>query len=323
MKRRTFVALAAMGLSSAGRALGRSPRRIGILSTFSLTTSQRWHDAFVEGLRDLGWIDGETIRIHSRYASGRTEALPGLAEELIDLGVEVVAAQTEGDARAIQALKPTIPIVMASSPDLVRLGLAQSLPRPAGPITGLSEIASEITAKRLQILREIVPQLTHLAVLIEPTGANSRFGWEDLQVPARSVGVAMTSVASQDIGQFNAAFLSAIGAGAQAILVMPNPLFAENLGALADLAMRYRLASMFHLREFAMLGGLVTYGADRRANFRLAARYVDRILNGAQPADLPIEQPTKVELVINMRTAAALGLRVPTSVLARADEVIE
>ena len=317
------MTMAAIGLACTRPTLARPLRHVGIISTFSLATSRRWHDAFVEGMQELGWRDGETVRIHSRYAGGRSESLSRLAAELLGLGAEVVVAWTRADARAIQAIDPSIPIVMASSPNFVGLGLAQSLSRPAGHITGLSEIAAEITSKRLELLQEIVPQLTHLAVLTEPTGVNARLGWEDLQPPARTLGIVTTEVAARETSQFETAFRSARDTGARAILVMPNPLFAENLGALAALAEKHRLPSMFHLREFALLGGLVTYGADRRANFRRAVYYVHSILNGARPSDLPIERPTKVELVVNLRTAAALGLRIPDVVLARTDELIE
>jgi putative ABC transport system substrate-binding protein len=297
--------------------------RIGLLSPFTPAATAAWHEAFRQGLRDLGWIEGKNVRIEYRYSEGRSDRLPGLAADLVRLRVDVIVAATATDAQPAKNATSTIPIVVASSGDPVGSGLVESLARPGGNVTGLSQIAPETAGKRLELLKEIVPRLSRVAVLWNPEGQVSSLGWKEIQLPARQLAVQLHSLEARSANDFDKAFEEATRAGAGALVVMPNPVFAGNLTRIADLAVKGRLPSIFHLGEFADAGGLMAYGPDRSDMFRRAAVYVDKILKGARPGDLPIEQPTKFELVINLRTAKALGLAIPQSLLLRADHVIQ
>jgi ABC-type uncharacterized transport system substrate-binding protein len=218
----------------------------------------------------------------------------------------------------------TIPIVVAAASDLVASGLAESLARPGGNVTGLDQIAPELGAKRLELLKEIVPKLATVAVLWNPQNTTSTLNWNELQLPARQLGLALQSLEVRNVvDELDKAFEDAIRARADALVILPEPVFVGNLKRIADFAAKNHLPSVFHLREFVDAGGLMAYGPDRTDLFRRAAAYVDKILKGAKPADLPIQLPTKFELVINLKTAKALGLEIPPTVLARADEVIE
>jgi len=212
---------------------------------------------------------------------------------------------------------------MAAAGDPVATGIVESLARPGGNITGLSQMNPELTGKRLDLLKEIVPGLSSVAVLWNPEDPISILGWNEIQLPARKLGVEAHSLEVRSPGDLDKAFDAAARTHVGALVIMPNPVFVTNLKRIADFATQNRLPSIFHLREFANAGGLVSYGIDRSDQFRRAATYVDKILKGANPADLPIEQPTKFELVVNLKTAKALGLTVPQSILVRADEVIE
>jgi putative ABC transport system substrate-binding protein len=215
-----------------------------------------------------------------------------------------------------------IPIVMASAGDPVATGLVESLARPGGNITGLSQMAPEMAGKRLELLNEIIPKLSRVAVLWNPQGTTSTLNWKEIQLPARHLGVQLHSLEARSSNDFDKVFEDATRERASALAIMPDQLFAGNLKRIADLAAKSRLPSIFHLTEFVDSGGLVAYGPDRSDQFRRAATYVDKILKGAKPADLPVEQPTKFELVINLKTAKQIGLTIPPNVLARADKVI-
>jgi putative ABC transport system substrate-binding protein len=327
MRRREFIGLlgGAAALPFAAHAQQEKNARIGLLSPFSRSATALWHEAFRQGLHNLGWIEGKNILIEYRYADGRAEILPELAADLVRLKVDVIVASISTDALAVRDATRTIPIVMASGGDPIASGLAESLARPGGNITGLSQLAPALGAKRLELLKESVPALFRIAVLWNPRNpaSSSTLSWNEMQGPARQLGVQLHSLEVQSSTEFDQAFESATKAGAGALVITPDPLFAGNVKQIADRATKNRLPSIFHLREFAESGGLMSYGIDRSDQFRRAATYVDKILKGAQPADLPIEQPTKFELVINLKTAKALGLTVPVALLARADEVIE
>ncbi|MBI4012956.1 MAG: ABC transporter substrate-binding protein [Candidatus Rokubacteria bacterium] len=297
--------------------------RIGFLSPFSPSTTAVWHQAFRQGLRDLGWVEGTSIRIEYRYSEGQNDRLPRLAAELVHLNVDLIVVSTSTDGVAAKNASRTIPIVMASAADPIASGLVESLARPGGNVTGLSSIAPEMAGKRLALLKEIVPTLARVAVFWNPAGTTSRLSWNELQVPARELGVQLHSLELRRSGDFIKAFDDAVRTRAGAVAIMPDPLFAGNLKQLADLAAKRRLPSVFHLREFVEVGGLMAYGVDRSDMFRRAATYVDKILKGARPADLPVEQPTKFELVISLKTAKALGLTIPQSMLLRADDAIQ
>jgi putative ABC transport system substrate-binding protein len=297
--------------------------RIGVLSVSSPSDVARWHLAFRQGLANLGWVEGTNISIEYRYAEGRIECLPDLAADLVRLRLDAIVTGLNTDAQAAQKATRTIPIVMASPADPVGTGLVASLARPGGNITGLTSISPELAGKRLELLKEVVPKLSKVAVLWNPQGRISTLSWNEIQRPARELSVELHSLEVQSPHDLDKAVVHAARVRAGALVVMPDPVFVTNLKRIADLAAKSRLPSIYNLSEFVAAGGLASYGPDQSDLFRRAAVFVDRILKGAKPADLPIEQPTKFELVINLKTAKALGLTIPPSVLARADEVIQ
>jgi len=297
--------------------------RIGLLSSFSPSDAALWHQAFGQGLRDLGWVESKNISIEYRYAEGRVDRLPDLAADLVRLKVDIIVAAIGTDALAAKHATRAIPIVMASSADPVASGLVESLARPGGNITGLSQMSPELAGKRLELLKEMVPKLSRVAVLWNPQARTSALNWNEMQLPARQLGLQLHSLEVRSPDDFDKAFEDATGARAGALAITPHPVFARNLKRIADLAATSRLPSIFHLREFADAGGLMAYGPDRSDMFRRVATYVDKILKGAKPADLPVEQPIKFELVLNLKTAKALGITFPPTLLIQADEVIQ
>ncbi len=326
--RRAFLlaAVAWPALAWTGVARAQAPakvHRIGLLSAFSSSATAPWLQAFRQGLRDLGWVEGKNISIESRYAEGKSDRLPDLAADLVRLKVDVIVTAVSPDAVAAQKATRVIPIVMAAAPDPVAIGLVESLARPGGNITGLSQMSLELAGKRLELLKEMIPSLSRVAVLWNAQGTASTVGWKEIQQPARQLGVQLQSLKVRSPDDFDQAFVAATRARAGALFILPAPYVSGNLKRIADLAAKSRLPSIFHRSEFADAGGLVAYGPDRSDMFRRAATYVDKILKGAKPGDLPIEQPTKFELVINMKTAKALGIKIPQSILVRADKVIE
>ena len=312
--------------SAAGHvAEAQQPRkvpRIGFLSPFSPSATEFWLQAFRQGLRDLGWVEGKNISIEYRYAEGRNDRLPDLAADLVRLKVDIIVTAVTPDALAAKNATRTIPIVMAAAGDPVASGLVDSLARPGGNITGLSQMNPDLAGKRLELLNEIVPKLSRVAVFWNPQDQMSTISWNELQPPARSLGVQLQSVEIRSSGDFDKAFEDATRARAGALAIMPAPVFVTNLNRIADVAAKRRLPSIFHVKEFVDFGGLVAYGTDRSELFRRAATYVDKILKGAKPADLPVEQPTKFELILNLKTAKQIGVTIPQSVLFRADKVI-
>jgi putative ABC transport system substrate-binding protein len=326
VKRREFITLvggAAATWPLTARAQQSAMPVIGLLSPFSRSDTEPWHRAFVQGLRKLGWVEGENIKIEYRYAEGRTERLPELVADLISHQVAVIVTAVTPDTQAAARATKTIPIVMASAGDPIATGLVQNLARPGGNITGLSQMVIDIAAKRLEMLKEIVPGLSRVAVLWNPRDTSSTLTWREIQLPAQRLDIELQSLEVKDIEDFDGAFATAIAAQVGAVYPLPGPIFVDNERRIAEFAARNRLLSIFHLPEFVRLGGLMAYGPDRVDMFRRAAAYVDKILKGAHPGDLPIEQPTKFELALNLKTAKALGLTIPPLLLVRADEVIE
>jgi putative ABC transport system substrate-binding protein len=325
-RRKLIVALGASALAwaSAVRTQARAKvARIGLLSSFSPSDTAPWHQAFRQGLSDLGWAEGKNISIEYRFADGRSDRLPDLAADLVHSKVDIIVASVQPDALAARKATRAIPIVMASSSDPVSSGLVESLARPGGNVTGLSQMSIELGGKRLELLKRIVPELSLVAVLWNPQSAASSFYWKEIELPARQLGIQLQSLEVRSPNEFDNAFLDAARASAGALFIMPDPLTVTNLKRLADLAAKSRLPSIIHISEFADAGGLMAYGPDRADLYRRAATYVDKILKGAKPGDLPVELPTKFELVINMKTAKAIGITIPQSVLLRADRVIE
>jgi putative ABC transport system substrate-binding protein len=279
--------------------------------------------AFRLGLRDLGWVEGKNISIEYRYAEGRRDRLPDLAADLVRLKVEVIVTSSGPAALAAQKATRAIPIVMSVAGDPVASGLVESLARPGGNVTGLSQMGPDLAGKRLELLKEMVPKLSRVAVLWNPQGLGSTLTWKELQLAAQQLGLQLHSLEVRSPNDFDKAFEGATKARAGALLVTAEPMITTNLERIAGLAAKSRLPSIFQSSQFADAGGLATYGPDRADGFRRTAIFVDKILKGAKPGDLPVEQPTKFQLVINLKTAKALGITIPQTVLYRADRVIE
>ena len=274
------------------------------------------------GLRDLGYVDGKNIVIEFRWAEGKYDLLPQLAAELVRLKVEVIVVHGPG-ILAAKSATTTIPIVMASSTDAVASGLVASLARPGGNVTGMTGFGIEGAAKRLELLRDAFPRTRQVAVLLNPDNpGNVRLVFPAMKVAAESLKLELQQFPVRGPGDFDSAFAAMAKIRVNAVVTTDDPLLAARVGAIAKLAAKIRLPSVGPT-ELAEAGGLMAYGADRRELFRRAAYFVDRILKGAKPADLPVEQATRFETVLNQKTAKALGLQFPQAVLARADRVIE
>jgi putative ABC transport system substrate-binding protein len=275
-------------------------------------------------LRDLGWVEGQNLAIEWRYSGGRAELLPGFAEELVRLGVDLIVVPSTPTALAAKKTTQTIPLVTVAVGDPVALGLVANLARPGGNVTGLtSSVGPEITGKQLELLKEIVPKASRVAVLWNPGTPGNELWLREAESAARALGIELQPLEARSLNDFDRAFTAMTAKRAAALLVLGDVMLATNRMRLADLAVRSRLPAMYGLREAVEAGYLVSYGANTPDLFRRAATYVDRILKGAKPGDLPIEQPTKFELAINLRTAKALGLTIPPAMLARADQVIQ
>jgi len=323
-RRQLLIALGVGVLAWAGaaRAQAAKVRRIGVLSPFSASVAAPLHQAFQVSLNDLGWVDGKNINIEYRYAEGSGDRLYDLAADLVRLKVDVIVTSVTADALAAPKATRTIPIVVAVG-DPVALGLVQSLARPGGNVTGLSTMSVETAGKRLELLTAMLPKLSQVAVLWDPESPISTLAWKETQLPARRLGVQLHSLEVRSPNELDQAVENATRARADAIDIMPGPVFTANLKRIADLAAQSRLPSIFVFPAYADAGGLVTYGPDRVDLFRRAATFVDKILKGAKPGDLPIDRAIRFELVINMKTAKALDITIPQSVLLRADRLIK
>jgi putative ABC transport system substrate-binding protein len=329
IERRRFLIVTGALLATPLAADGQRPAkvsRIGYLSP-SLASSLPLRDAFLQGLRDRGYVEGRNLSVEHRDAEGDRERFPALAAELVALKVDVifVGGGTRVALAAMQATN-TIPIVFAGVGDPVESGLVTNLARPGGNVTGLSSLGPELVGKRLELIKQAVPGVDRVAVLWLPGALGERTDKDMLteaDAAARALGVQLIFVEARGPDDFAKAFLDMSSAGAGALTVLPSNRFLREHRRLVDLAGKNRLPAVYTSREFVDAGGLMSYGANEPDLFRRAATYVDKILKGAKAGDLPIEQPTKFELVINLKTAKALGLRIPQSVLAHADEVIQ
>jgi putative ABC transport system substrate-binding protein len=298
--------------------------RIGILGPRTAADGATYLDSFRQGLRELGWVEGKTILIETRWADGRPERLPALAAELVRLKVDVIMSGTTAVTLVCKNATQTIPIVMATGGDPVELGLVASLARPGGNITGVAySVGSETFGKQLELLKELLPRLRRVAVLANANNPGQLTAVKHVTGTAESLDMQIQALRVREPADLDGAFAAMAKERAGALLVVADSFFGFHRKRLHDLAAKHRLPTMYGLREHAETGGLMSYSADIRDNFRLAATYVDKILKGASPAHLPVQQPTKFELVINSRTAKALGLTVPRSLLLRADHVIE
>jgi putative tryptophan/tyrosine transport system substrate-binding protein len=325
MKRRDFITLfsstAVWPFPAAAQTSPRIPR-VGFLGAGSPTLSGRNLDALRQGLRALGHVEGQTIALEIRWAEGRPERMSELAVELLRLGIDVLVVGTSQAALAAKKATQTTPIVLVAGADPVGMGLVASLSHPGGNVTGLSLSNEELSSKRVQLLKEFVPVLARVAVLKNPllTG-HTTFFWQDTEAAARKLGLELQPLEVRGVDDLELAFAAARLGNAQALIAFDDiiPYRPRVIALAAD----HRIPAMYGFRDFPDNGGLMSYGANIPALFRRAATFVDRILKGAKPADLPVELPTKFEFVVNLKTAKALGLAIPPAILASADDVIE
>ncbi len=321
-----IVALAIGLLAGLPRVNAQQPAKIpkiGILSPFDRSSVARNVEAFRRGLHELGHTEGKNIAIEYRYAEGKFDRLPDLASELVRLNVAVIVTSSTPGVQAARSATTAIPIVMAAVSDPVGSGFVASLAHPGGNVTGLSLLDTELSAKRLELLREAVPGLARMGVLWSPADPGMALQFNMVQDTAQPLGLQIQNVQVQDPNAFEGAFQTASHGRVGALLVFAQPFTLRHRTQIVDLAGKSRLPAIYTARSFVDAGGLMAYGASLPELYRRAATYVDKILKGAKPGDLPVEQPTKFELVINLKTAKALGLKIPQSVLIRADEVIQ
>ena len=323
MERRTFLGgVIAGGLLAEGPQTGKV-YRIGMLETRSTVLNAANIDAFRHGLRELGYTERQNLEIVYRSSDGRDERFPSLASELVRLNVDLILTRGTPAALAAKRATRTIPVVMAASADPVGSGLVASLGRPGGNVTGLSSADIEVYAKRFELLREMVPKLARIAAIFDMGNPVIPPQWHVVEATARSLGIQAQLLdvrRPQDLGR---AFDAAAKQRAEALIVGVGSITQGNLRTIADLAAKQRLPSIYGAKEYVDFGGLITYGASDPHMYRRAATFVDKIFKGALPSDLPVEQPTTFELAINLKTAKALGLPIPQSLLQQADQVIE
>jgi putative ABC transport system substrate-binding protein len=298
--------------------------RIGLLD-FSTPdpARQAWWTAFRQQMRELGYVEGQNVTFEPRWAEGDLDRVPKLAAELVGLQVDVVVTGGQVAAIAAKRATTTIPIVMGSGSDPVAVGLVASLRQPGGNVTGMTSINSELAAKRLELLRNVAPRASRVAILWDERDAGSRLNVDETEAAAKTAGLTIQRVGVGSAVGLEAAFATVVRGRAGALIISSTARLFSFRKRIAELAVKHRLPTVVGLREYVEAGGLASYGTDYPDLFRRAAVYVDKILKGAKPADLPIEQPTKFELVINLKTAKALGLTIPHSLLLRADEVLQ
>jgi len=297
--------------------------RIGYLSSQSSAGGQLQFEGLRQGLRDLGYVEGRTIVIESRWAEGNYERLPNLAKELIGLNPDlIVAAGGPPAARALKSATTTIPVVFVSG-SAVAAGIVSSLARPEGNLTGFEVLAEELDAKRLELLKQALPRAARIAVLWNPLNLERGRQRQQLEAAARAQGLQLRFAEVRLPGEIETAFTAMAGERPDALLVSADPMLLSEGRRIVELAARTRLPAIYPFRRSAEVGGLMSYGTDLFAVYRAAATYVTRILNGAKPADLPVQQPTKFELVINVKTAKAVGLTIPQSLILQADQLIQ
>jgi putative ABC transport system substrate-binding protein len=298
--------------------------RVGFLALRSPTASNpnAGYDPFLQGMRELGYVEGKNLKMEWRFAEGKVERFPGLAAELVQLKVDVILAAGVQPTSAAQKATATIPIVMGNSIDPVGSGFVASLARPGGNITGLSNLIADLGPKHLEMLLSIVPKLSRVAVLTNPTNSGHTTIVKTIQTAAQTSGVRILSLQARSAQEVESAFSTMKRENAGAVIVVNDPFFNQQRRQIIDLAAKNRLSSVSAVKEYAEAGGLMSYGPNFADMYRRAATYVDKIIKGAKPANLPVEQPTKFELFINGKTAKALGLTIPQSLLIMADKVI-
>jgi putative tryptophan/tyrosine transport system substrate-binding protein len=301
----------------------RKVPRVGYVFARVSSEDQRLWEAARQGLRELGYVESQNITLQVRWAEGQSERLPELVAELVRLKVDVLVVATTPGALAAKNATRAIPIVFVAVANPVGSGLVTSLARPGDNLTGLGLLNPELSGKRLELLKESLPHISRVAILTNPGNPSHTFFWRETRAAAQTLGLQLQSINARGPEDFDEAFRTAVHGRAHALLAFDDALIGGYRTRLVTLAAKYRLPMMYGFREFPDAGGLLSYGPSLLDQYRRTATYVDRILKGARPIDLPVEQPTKFELVINRRTAQALGLAIPPSVLARADQVIE
>jgi putative ABC transport system substrate-binding protein len=323
MRRRKFISLigGAAVLPLAARA--QQGPLIGTLNAGSAVSLRRQHEAFLGAMRTLGYIEGRTVRYEHRFAEGFLDRLPALAEELVRLKPAVIVSAPVPANLAVKNATGTIPIVMATGADPVGFGLIESLARPGGNVTGLTNFAEELASKQLDLMRALLPGLSRVAALVNVTNPLHVPQWRETQAAAAQASLALVHYDYRVPDDLERAFEAFVRAKAEAVLIPPDTTFATHGTRIAALAVKARLPSISFSRTWTANGVLISYGPNSEENYRRAAYFVDKILKGARPADLPVERPTKIELLINLKTARTLGLEIPANLLARADEVIE
>jgi putative ABC transport system substrate-binding protein len=320
------LALSAMLLALSFSAEAQQPARIlriGILLPPSASFFSARVEAFRQRLRELGYVEGKNIFIEYRYAEGRLERLPGLAAELVRLKVDVIVTVGAPAILAAKKASATVPIVFATATDPVGSGLVSSLARPGGNITGLSNMAPDLDGKRLELLKEAFPKVVRVAFLWEPGNTSGNLPLTDMEAAAKALGLKLLSLGVRGVDDFEGAFARAKRDGAQALITTTGALINNQPRQLLDLAVKNRLPAMYPYREFVEAGGLMSYAPNSTDLWRRAADFVDKILKGTKPADIPVEQPMKFEFVINLKAANQIGVTIPSNVLARADRVIK
>ena len=328
MQRREALALlvgAAVAWPLAGRTQQKTMPVIGVLNTGSPGTSAApFMAAFLQGLSEAGYVEGQNVTIEYRWAEGHYDRLPALAADLVGRKVDLIMAGTPPSALAAKSATSTIPIVFRHGGDPVKDGLVTNLARPGGNLTGVSQLGDEgLTAKRLELLSELVPQAGVIALLVNPNNSVAERVIQEVQQAARAKGLQLHLLKASSEGEIETAFASLVQLHADALVVAGDPFLTSRREQFAALASRHAVPAIYAWREFVAVGGLISYGASLTAALRLVGAYAAKVLNGAKPADLPVQQATKFELVVNLRTAEALGITVPQSLLQRADEVIE
>jgi ABC-type uncharacterized transport system substrate-binding protein len=324
--RRAFLAgsaaLLAAPLAAEGQQAANSPR-LGFLSSSSSERDKPRLTAFLKGLRELGYLESRNIFIEQRYAGGRFEMLPELAAELVRLKVDLLIVSGAPASNAAKNATSVIPIVMTDVSDPVGIGLVASLPRPGGNVTGLSDFNAGVVAKRLELLKELLPSVSRVGVLLNPANPSNPLQMTLTKAAASALGVTLLPLEARGPDDIDRAFTAMRKERTEALLVFGDPMLGSNNRRIVELAAKARLPATYSRREMADAGGLMSYGTNFADLSRRAATYVDKILKGAKPAELPVEQPTQFELVINLKTAKALGLTIPRPLLMRADQVIE
>ena len=319
--RRTFIGTLAGGVLASPFSTLAQPAKLPRIGVLGNENNPPW-EGFRRGLRELGYIDGRNVAIEWRWSEGRTDRFPALAAKLVQAKVDVIVVSGTQAARAAKQATSTIPIVMAVSAYPDKLGLVESLARPGGNVTGLSNLGPELLGKSFELLKEIAPKASHLAVLWNPASPVEALVFKEVLAAAPAFGLEIQSIEMRTPEDSAEAFATVTASRADALFALGNPVNFKNRQLIVDFALKTRLPSLYQERLFVESGGLVSYAPRFSDLFRRAATYVDKILKGAKPADLPVEQPTKFELIINMKAAKQIGLTIPPNVLARADRVI-